>query len=100
MRRAKFNRAILDFTPNRWFHVVFNYLGPAHNQGYRVYINEILKANSLGISTYLLAPAIDTKIVIGRRYTEVDGAYSSLMADEVLLFNYILDEGEIFKLSD
>ena len=97
VRRAEFRRAILDFTPSRWFHVVFNYLGP--DDGYQVYHDGILVADRLGIIARPSVTAIDTKIVIGRRFTEVDDFYSSIQMDELLFFNYVLGDDDVKQLS-
>ena len=90
---------MLSFTRNSWFHVVFNYSPP--NDEIRVYFdgNLVERRPGLDVPFAFIVPAIDTKIVIGRRYTEENGAYNSLMMDEVLLFNFFLDQNKIQKLS-
>ena len=105
VRRAEFNRAFLRFTQDRWFHIVFNYLPsqpPNEGQGFTVYHDGVMVTDGpTGVNSQptFRAPAKDTRIVIGRRYTGEDRFYSSLIVDELIFYNRPLREMEIAVLS-
>ena len=87
VRRAQFNRHLEGFTTGRWFHVVFNYIGPREREGYRVYHDGVEATDGpTGVATHpgFRAPAKDARIVIGKRYTDHDQQYTSLRMDELL----------------
>ena len=90
---------MIRFTPNQWFHVVFNYFGPEPDEkGYTVYHNGDQVTSQFFIENDSRAPQKDAEIVIGRRFTGVDGFYSSLIVDELLFFNRDLSGREITNL--
>ena len=66
---------------------------------YQVYHDGILVADRLGITSHPSVTAIDTKIVIGRRFTEVNDFYSSLQMDELLFFNCVSGDDDVKQLS-
>ena len=99
VRRAEFHNVLLPFTNNHWFHIVFNYIGPDPDEGYRVYHDGIQVVGDVGIQSDPRAPQVDAKIVIGRRFTAMDGFYSSLVVDELLFFNRALTNDEIKVMS-
>ena len=99
IRGAEFQNFLVRFSARRWFHVVFNYLGLVAGHGYRVYYNGKQVAGDEGIRSHPRAQQVDAKIAIGRKFTGVDGFYSSLMVDELLFFNQPLTNDEIRALS-
>ena len=102
VRRAEFNRHFEGFRPERWFHVVFNYIGPREDEGYRIYHDGVEVTDGPGgIASQpgFRSPAKDARIVIGRRYTEQGGQHTSLRMDELLFYNRPLTDNEIETLS-
>ena len=94
VRRAQFNHHFEGFTPERWFHVVFNYIGPREDEGYRIYHDGVEVTDGPGgIASQpgFRSPA--------RRYTEQGGQYTSLRMDELLFHNRPLTDNEIEVLS-
>ena len=81
-----------------WFHVVFNFIGPAVTQGIRIY-NDGEQVGGDTIVEHVAHTEGEGKIVFGRFFTDVDARYASVAMDELLFFNHALTAVEIFKLS-
>ena len=58
-----------------------------------------VRLNETGQTNSISNPG-DGRIVIGRRYSGLDEAYSSVQVDELLFFNQTLTEEEIIMLSN
>ena len=74
-----------------------NYIGPAHGQGIRIYLNGVQRRSTETSYTYSNNPG-DRRIVVGRYYTG-DYYYGSVELDELMFFNTMLTEAEISMLS-
>ena len=85
-------------TPTGWTHIVMNYIGPNNGEGIRTYYNGTEVGND-PTKTALSRSAGDGRIVVGREYTDRDGAYASVMVDELLFFNRHLLSDEITSLA-
>ena len=84
-------------TPLDWYHLVFNYILTNATQGIVVYHDGQEVARSTNVVT---GPTVASsgEVVIGRYYVPYDGAYSSVLVDEMLFFNRELNPGEILIL--
>ena len=80
-----------------WFHLVLNFISPL--EGFKVYNDgaEVNRTIRNFQDTYNIR---DSRIVIGRSFTEVDEDYASVEVDELLFFNEALTEPEINLLKD
>ena len=90
------NKVIITIVdrPSGWVHLVLNFCGNStvvYHDGIRQNDTEQLVTN--------INPG-DGRIVIGRRYSGLDEAYSSVQVDEVLFFNEALTDDEIKMLSN
>ena len=73
---------------------MLNYIGPNNGEGIRGYIN----GEQVAIDTTKTPQsplAGDGRIVIGRRFTDVDEKYASVQVDELIFFNKSLKTAEI-----
>ena len=82
--------------PFGWVHFVLNFIGPVN--GIIIY-NDGEQVGS-GTTAYG-GPKNDgdRRIVIGRYFAEIEGTYSSIQVDELLLFNQMLTDPEVTMLS-
>ena len=71
-----------------------NYIGPADGQGITVYIDGALQGSDTSKATRSRQPG-DGRVVIGRRRTNIDQKYESVMVDELTLWNRTLTLQEI-----
>ena len=78
-----------SYKPNGWFHLVINGVG----EGLNVYINGELEGNA-GLERYNVESG-DGRMVIGRRYTNKDKYYVTVMVDEMTFWNRNLTTQEI-----
>ena len=79
--------------PSGWFHAVLNFMGTTTT----IYQDGVKTIES-GALIYHLTQG-DGRIAVGRRFTELDEAYSSVQVDELLFFNQTLTDDEIIMLS-
>ena len=91
--------SIHNITYNEWIHIVLNYIGPNDEQGFGIYHNAIQVENVMKRCFRLFSPRANRNIVVGRIYSEIDDAYSSVQVDELYFFNRVLTEAEIRMLS-
>ena len=80
--------------PTGWTHIVLNYIGPNGGQGISVFINGVQvvsETTKQGGSR----SAGDGRIVVGRRYTDRDWDYASVVADELIYFNAALKSDDV-----
>ena len=78
-----------------WFHLVVVYLGPNNGQGLVVYVNGTEVGRTAVMSTTLLQPG-NGQLVIGKGYG--NDYYSSVVVDELTLWNRELSDQEIMDL--
>ena len=84
---------------NNWTHVVLNYLGPDDGQGSKIYLNGILVASD-SMKDAFSYPQGDGSVVLGRRFTHIDGYYPNADVDEILFFNQSLTDEQISQLGN
>ena len=86
-------------TPLEWHHLVFNYIVTNDTQGIAIYHDgQELVSNTNG--HLFSSSAGPGEVIIGRYLTSWDGAYSSVLVDELLFFNRELIPEEIRILYD
>ena len=81
-----------------WTHVVINYIGSDNGEGIHIYYDGV----EAGSDTSKFAASYgigDSRIVIGRLYTDRDERYASVELDELMFFNVKLTNSEIIMLS-
>ena len=83
--------------PLDWYHLVFNYISTNETQGIVIYHDGQEVARSTNEGTGPTTPG-SGEVVIGRYFTSLDGAYSSVLVDEMLFFNRELTAEEIEAL--
>ena len=88
-------RSELD-KPAGWFHLVMNYIGPAHGQGITIYTDGALRGSDTTKDTRSYT-AGDGRVVIGRWYTNGGSYryYGGVMVDELNFWNRTLTLLEI-----
>ena len=83
--------------PSDWFHLVLVFHGPESGQGFAVHRDEdqwtsrILHTNGGYKNT-------SGTVIIGRLYSDRDGNYGDVMADELTFWNRQLTEQEVDAL--
>ena len=82
--------------PSGWTHVVLNWNGAAGLDFYYNGEEEDVGPPTPGSDPP--RPDSDGRVVVGRTYTDIDTAYSSIMLDELLFFNYKLNSDQIQML--
>ena len=82
-----------------WFHIVVNFIGPNITQGFRVYNDGVPVGGNSRVETGITHVEGNGRMVFGRFYTNSNERYASAQMDELLLFNQVLTETEIAKLS-
>ena len=82
-----------------WFHIVINFIGPNITQGIKVYNDGVQVGGISRVQTGITHIEGDGRIVFGRFYTDSAISYASTQMDDLLLFNQVLTETEIAKLS-
>ena len=90
-----FSVAGSPFPKTVWFHLVLNFLGPNVGEGFIIY-RDATEELRLGVKITGIRDVGRGEVVIGR-YGEI---YSSLLMDELLLFNRKLTLDEIQILYD
>ena len=82
--------------PTGWTHVVLNW---DVANGFDFYYNVVEQSGGPPIPNSD-GPRVDTdgRVVVGRTFTDIDTAYSSIMMDELLFFNYKLNSEQIQML--
>ena len=72
--------------PTGWTHVVGNYIGPNNGAGIRIFINgaEVASDTTKAEWSHIVG---DSRIIVGRRYTDCDQKYISVQVDELIYFN-------------
>ena len=73
---------------------MLNYIGPNDGQGIRGYVNGKEVVNDPTKTARSYAPG-QGRIVVGRRFTDRDRLYMSMMVDELLFFNQTLSTTDI-----
>ena len=79
-----------------WFHHAFVL---REGEVFAVYVNGVLEVESSKVKTGENFTAGSGAMVIGRRYVDADRNYSSVVVDELLLWNRELTQQEIMKIS-
>ena len=85
----------LNFEDSKWVQVVLNYLGQDVDLGgINVYNDkEFIGSKTNGIAQESSSGTSD--VVLGRRFTDDDGSYTSAQVDELMFFNRNLSESDI-----
>ena len=78
--------------PMGWFHIVLNFMGNIM----RIYLDGVVRSTLPILSSSYVRG--DGRIVIGRRFSELDSNYPSAQVDELLFFNRALNETEVTAL--
>ena len=77
-----------------WFHLVLNYLGSGPSQGVAVHQDCTEEVTGQNIPNQEHSPGFGV-VVLGRFDALQDGRYSSVMIDELMLFNRKLTMEEV-----
>ena len=77
-----------------WFHLVLNYLGSGYDQGVAIYQDGTEEVIGQNIPNQVHSPGSGV-VVLGRFDPIHDGRYSSVMIDELMLFNRKLTMEEV-----
>ena len=77
---------------------MLNYLGPDNGQGIEVYQDGVWAKGSGDFTSSASRGPGDGHTVIGKRYTGVDGYYSSIIMDELLFFNNKLSAEQVQQI--
>ena len=85
-------------TAQRWFHMVFNFIGSADGRGIHIYHDGVLVVSDTSKSAGRFFPE-DRNIVLGRLFVNYNEEYSTAHFDDVLFFNQALTEGQINRLN-
>ena len=86
-------------TLSGWIHIVINFIGPNHGEGYKLYLNGALFGRAPYRFSGFQVPADGVRrIVIGRAFTNFDGVYGSVDVDELVFFNQTLTPREVMSL--
>ena len=82
---------------NQWIHLVLNFIGPDSGEGIQAFKDgALISSNQNGANaSQTVGPG---KVVIGRKYVNVDGYYSQVEVDELIFFNKALTEQEVMEL--
>ena len=80
--------------PSGWTHIVVNYYGSNSTAGIKVFFDGTGTASDTVWSSDSRSTG-DGRIVLGRRYTDQDRDYASVMIDELIYFNKALGDDEI-----
>ena len=85
--------------PTGWTDFVLNYIGPNNGEGIKMFYNG---AGAGGDSSKSIASLVagDSRIVVGRHYTNRDSRYASVQVDELVFFNQYLSIEQIRKLQN
>ena len=91
------NRATSATTaiPTGWFHLVLNFYGPSSEDWFDIYHNGVDMEVDVTLSSPNNFSAGQGVMVIGRYYAFTDRRYSSVIVDEMILFNRKLTLDEI-----
>ena len=82
-----------------WTHIVLNYIGPDNGQGIIIYqdgeesVKEINKSGGTN-------PPGSSRVVVGRRYSDEDTDYTTVLVDELLFFNWKLTIQDIQQIAN
>ena len=86
--------------PSGWTHIVLNYIGNNEDEGIRIYYDgtEVASGRS---KSWDSRSAGDGRIVVGRKYTDIDRNYASVQVDELIFFNQKItsDEAQAIYIS-
>ena len=80
--------------PIGWTHIVLNYIGSNDGEGIRISYDgqEVANSTTKDEGSY---PAEDSRIVVGRSFTDEDRRYASMQIDELIFFNTALSTTDI-----
>ena len=83
----KYYSQTIAFQESRWFHVVLNYLGEDGDmEGFNVYHSKKLVGPRTSEYTKQSSPG-NSRVVLGRQFTDDDHYYTSVQVDELMFFN-------------
>ena len=85
--------------PTGWTHIVLNFIGPNNGQGIRIYYNGHEVA-SKSVRSERSVPPVDSTIVVGKYYTNLNQDYATAQIDELIFFNHYLTLEEITTLGN
>ena len=84
--------------PAGWFHIVLNINGTSTEQAIRIYHDGTKAGQDTELEEDTQKEG-NGRIVIGRRFSDLDDKYASVAVDELLFFNEALSEEEIVMLA-
>ena len=91
----KYYSQTIAFQESRWFHVVLNYLGEDVDMGgFNVYHNKKLVRPRTTEYSKGSSPG-NSRVVLGRQFTDGDNYYTSAQVDELMFFNRNLSASDI-----
>ena len=86
-------------TMNLWIHLVLNFLGQNSGEGTQAFTDGVLVSrDQSGYSTSQTAG--DGRVVVGKRYVNVNNYYAHVEMDELIFFNQALLEDQVKGLYD
>ena len=77
-----------------WFHFILNYIGPDNGEAIWMYIDGSDVGNYTSKSGGPFS-AGDSRIVVGKTYTRLNGQHTSVQLDELIFFNQTLTNTEV-----
>ena len=83
----------------QWFHLALVFNEPEESEGINLYYNGIQVANDNVERNRLFSKEI-ANMTIGRRYTDFDSNYASVLVDELMLWNHQPSPSQISLLTD
>ena len=86
--------AVKSSKPEEWTHIVMNYIGPNSSEGIRIYYDGEEVARETRKSSGSNSPG-DSRIVVGRLYTNLNNQYARVRVDELFFFNQVLTYSDI-----
>ena len=85
---------VVPLKPNGWTHVVLNYNGPTDGHGIVIYYNGTEVKSDITKSGGPYSGG-DSRIVVGKQYTDQDRLYLSIQVDELIFFNAALTDADV-----
>ena len=84
-------------TNDEWTHIVLNYIDYHSDEAVQIYLDGEKRTGESVLTGRTDTPS-DGRIIIGRKYGNQDGDYSTMELDELALFNSALSSEQIAEL--
>ena len=90
-----------SLTTNQWHHYAFvlqPWVAVTGGQGTIMYKNGVQETVADGLRAISFSTAAPGNLVLGRRFVDLDGFYSSLTIDEITIFDVALPVADVMKI--